>query len=278
MKKILVVFSGRHFAYDVLDQAAAVAVEDNSLLVGLFLRPPAPSETVYPFINDLALTDTSLYSPAAAAAEEEAIKTKISFFKDSCNAKAIRHLVHNEGGTTVNDLINETAFADLIIISANTDLYGNVSSLLTPSLREFLADSHCPVLVVHEKARPIEHAVLTYDGSVSSMHAIKMFSYLFPHMRNAQIYLVTVNEGLTEGLMHDTSVTNWLDMHFTHLVKNVLTGEIKDTLANYLINKQDNTVIVMGAYGRSAVSRLFRQSLANYIISKTNAPLFITHE
>lgn len=38
------------------------------------------------------------------------------------------------------------------------------------------------------------------------------------------------------------------------------------------------TVVVMGAYGGNAVSRLFHKSLANIVIEETNAALFIMHE
>ncbi|MBS1605494.1 MAG: universal stress protein [Bacteroidetes bacterium] len=47
---------------------------------------------------------------------------------------------------------------------------------------------------------------------------------------------------------------------------------------NQLLYRQTITIVVMGAYGRTAVSRLFRQSLSNTILQKTNASLFVTHE
>jgi nucleotide-binding universal stress UspA family protein len=34
----------------------------------------------------------------------------------------------------------------------------------------------------------------------------------------------------------------------------------------------------MGAFGRSTLSRFFKDSLANIIVEQTNAPLFITHD
>lgn len=42
-------------------------------------------------------------------------------------------------------------------------------------------------------------------------------------------------------------------------------------------NDQEASV-VMGAYRRNAISRLFHRSLANIVIEQTNAFLFIMHE
>lgn len=278
MKKILVVFNGAKFAYHVLEQAIAIARQDNSLLVGIFLRPPTSSETIYPFINDLALTGSSYYLQDASVEDAAIIKTNITIFRDTCSGTDVNHSIHLDKGTPVNELLKESVFADLIVIDAMADLYTNIPGLLTPSLRELLADSHCPVLVVHEKAQPVEKAILTYDGSPSSMHAIKMYSYLFPHLRKAPTRLVTVTESKEPALPNAANATNWLKVHFTGLVIDVLNGDTKSALKNYLEDKQANALIVMGAYGRNAVSRLLRQSLANYILSHTTMPLFITHE
>jgi len=53
---------------------------------------------------------------------------------------------------------------------------------------------------------------------------------------------------------------------------------MKDVLADFANKFSDGPMIVMGAYGRSALSRILRQSLANSILEKTKAFLFITHE
>ena len=278
MKKILVVFNGAQFPYHVLEQAITMAVGDNSLLVGVFLRPPLPSETVYPFLNDLALTGSGYYVRDATSDEAAIIKTNITLFKDTCNTNNVNHTVHLDKGTPTPELLKESMFADLVVIDAKADLYDVSSILLSSSLREFLADSHCPVLVVHEKAQLLEKVVLAYDGSVSSIHAIKMFSYLFPHLRNLPTYLVSATEGSVDDVPHSANINALLGLHFTNVHTVVLQGDAKVALSTYLAADNFNGIAVMGAYGRNAVSRLLKQSLANHIISQTKVPLFITHQ
>jgi nucleotide-binding universal stress UspA family protein len=58
----------------------------------------------------------------------------------------------------------------------------------------------------------------------------------------------------------------------------VLTGDAETKLLDYLKLSGDNAVVVMGAYGRSALSRMFHQSLSNRIIQEVNIPVFITHQ
>jgi hypothetical protein len=90
--------------------------------------------------------------------------------------------------------------------------------------------------------------------------------------------LVSVTDGHGAELQQSATVTNWLNTHFTSLAIDVLKGDTKEAFKHCLDNAHPGSVIVMGAYGRSAVSRFFRQSFSNYIISQTNMPLFITHE
>ena len=277
MKKILVVFSGPKFLFHVLEQAVSLAKQDGSLLVGVFLRPPTPSEIIYPFINEASLVSNAFYLEEAGSDDVALIKAQVALFSEACHANKVRFATHSEGGTPVHELLKESVFADLIVIDAKADLYGATPSLLTTSLREFLADSHCPVLVVHEKAQPVENTILTYDGSASSMHAIKMYSYLFASLLHKPAYLVCVDEGHHSDLPNAAKINSWLGQHFTNLQTDVLTGDTKNVLSAYINKHEHNSIVVMGAYGRSAVSRMFRQSLANYIISQTTIPLFITH-
>jgi hypothetical protein len=43
------------------------------------------------------------------------------------------------------------------------------------------------------------------------------------------------------------------------------------------LEKKQNTLVVLGAYRRSMVSRWFKASMADLLIKKTQLPLFIAH-
>ena len=55
------------------------------------------------------------------------------------------------------------------------------------------------------------------------------------------------------------------------------SGAVADQLFGYLIEKK-NAIVVMGAYGRSMLSRFFKPSQARLIIRTINLPIFIAHQ
>jgi nucleotide-binding universal stress UspA family protein len=53
---------------------------------------------------------------------------------------------------------------------------------------------------------------------------------------------------------------------------------LQKELVSFVRKNDQQTIVVMGAYGRNAVSRLFHRSLSNVVIEETNALVFIMHE
>jgi nucleotide-binding universal stress UspA family protein len=73
-------------------------------------------------------------------------------------------------------------------------------------------------------------------------------------------------------------LNDWLPQHFPVLQKQILQGNLQKELVSFIRKNDEQAVVVMGAYGRNAVSRLFHRSLSNIVIEETNALLFIMHE
>jgi hypothetical protein len=180
---------------------------------------------------------------------------------------------------SVPDIVKHSAYADLILADALINFAYFLHAPLNVSVKELLADAHCPVLLLREGKIPPDRIILFYDGSYSSIYAIKCFSYLFPGLRHLPTYIVnaTPHEG-NDGLENYHYLKDWLPLHFDDFTIEVLSGKVPDILTAYVSKLPGSNIVVMGAYGRTALSRLFRQSLANSILEKTDASLFATHE
>ena len=142
----------------------------------------------------------------------------------------------------------------------------------------FLSDSNCPVLIVPHHYSFFDQIVLCYDGSPSSVYAIKMFSYLFPEFGDLKTTVVTVNEQSSNHLKEGWNFKDLIRVHFKNSGYEVLKGHAEQELIDYLKKSGENSIVVMGAYGRNALSRLFHQSLSNRVIQEVNMPVFITHQ
>jgi nucleotide-binding universal stress UspA family protein len=79
-------------------------------------------------------------------------------------------------------------------------------------------------------------------------------------------------------MRYQNYLSDWLPQHFSRLQQQILHGNLHRELVRFIRKGEDSTLVIMGAYGRNAVSRLFHRSLANVVIEETNACLFIMHE
>jgi nucleotide-binding universal stress UspA family protein len=272
MKKLLVVFGGTSYSSSLAEFAMRLAKTSRSLVHGLFVCPSMIPVVQYPFPGDLPLagadwvvTDDQIYQ------NQKLIEANIQVLKDSCAEENVACVINPDIDITLDELIEHSAFADLIVCQANEDFGAS-------SIRELLADTHCPVLLVPRQPDLPTRAVLCYDESFSSMLAIKMYSYLFPEWQHLPSTLLTINPKGDDGLRYDDYLVDWLPQHFINLQKQILHGNLQKELVGFIRKSSEPAIVVMGAYGRSAMSRLFNQSLSNVVIEETNTCVFIMHE
>jgi hypothetical protein len=203
----------------------------------------------------------------------------MKLFNERCNAENIKHKTHLYDGVNIVDfLVKESVFADLLIMDEHMSFTHTTSDQLSNFIVDLLEDSNCPVLIVPHKYLPVDNIFLCYDGSPSSVHAIKMYSYLFPSWREKITSLVSFNETSTNHLKHSENIKDLLHQHFPNLIIDVENSYHSEAIIlDFFKENCNNGFIVMGAYKRSPFSRIFKKSLANTFIKKINAPIFIAH-
>jgi len=271
MKKLLVAFNATNYSNALAEFAIKIARQSNSVLHAVFLSPSFVPMT-YPFPNDLPMASAGLLSTVEMMEETKKLaEADIQLFKDDCAAHNVACTIDQSTNITLEDLIDHSAFTDLILCDAKEELGGI-------SVRDLLVDTHCPVLLVPQKVSSPTTAILCYDESFSSILAMKMYSYLFPEWRELPATVLSINPKGDNGLKHDDYLNDWLPQHFPVLQKQILQGNLQKELVSFIRKNDEHPIVVMGAYGRNAVSRLFHRSLSNIVIEETNALLFIMHE
>jgi hypothetical protein len=271
MKKILFLINGPFIRQQVINTAIAMAKSTSSFLHTYFLNSKFQLEDYnYPFPNDLSLTRNRLTGKTLAEENSELFENNISIFKDECENAKVDYVVDQATEVSLAHLIKQSAFSDLILTDGKTD--HNHYHLV-----DILVSAHCPVYLVSNEIETLENVILAYDGSYSSIKAIKMFSYIFPELQNLPHTLIHIASEKSEILPSEESLTLWTEKHFSNLETLILHGDPLKELVE-LVNLKSNSLIVLGAYGRSSISRLFHKSMANTVIAQTKSPLFISHE
>lgn len=275
--KILAVFDGTKYSEGASKYAIEIAKATNSMLVGIFIQDMRYLNFTYAYAWDQPFIDfTSIETTQKE--EREKIDLNIKLFHGACNAKGIKHKVHLDKGVPLQEVLRESAFADLIVVDSHTSFFSLGDSAPNPFLKDLLADSYCPVMIVPHHYTYFDNATICYDGSPSSVYATKMYSYLFPELNDMKTTVVSVNEKSGNHLKDGSNFKDLLHTRFINLEYEILHGNPEEELLKYLKEKAGNSIVVMGAYGRNAISRWLHQSISNRVITEVNAPVFIAHQ
>jgi nucleotide-binding universal stress UspA family protein len=277
MNKIIAAFDGLKYAAATRDYSIALVKISNAHLFGVFLDDPTyTSYKIYELVADEGVSEEKMNQLDAKDKTTRADAAKD--FEQHCQKAAIEYSIHHDHQVAIQDLKHESVYADLLLIGASETVTHYEEKMPTRFIRDLLADAQCPVLLLPDQFTPIEKVVLLYDGEPSSVHAIKMFSYLLPGLGDVDTRLVSVNPPESNLHLKDNKLMKeYMIQHFPEAQTSVFKGLPEIEIVEYLKTQPASTLVVLGAYRRGAVSRWFRESLADTIMKEVHLPLFIAH-
>ncbi|MBC9914835.1 hypothetical protein [Chitinophaga varians] len=266
MKKILLAVDDGHFPEGAFRFARKMHELEPITLCGVFL----------PELDLTAnLNYTSLFIPLTENYAAISIEQSVQTFREYCRQYNIHHLVHHDLQEYALKLLRkESLFSDLMLLSSEkfyADLLFGPGGFLGSALHQ----SACPLIAVPEDAVFPESLILTYDGSASSVYAIKSFAWLFPQLCSLKTTLLYSH---TDGAPPpDTGgIMELVQYHFP----NLSTGSINTIPERYFntwLSDIPHPMVVCGAYGRSLLSRVFRRSFVEDTLRAHQVPVFIAH-
>lgn len=278
MKKILVAIDGLKMNLKTVDFACHIGSLTKSKLTAVFLENlVAENKLLVKKGYDATYLSWGVNEgDPEHQAKMELIQKNIKIFIDYCANRKIKCDVLCETGTPAKEMIRQSRFADLLIADAEICFNEKYEGGPTGFEREILKEAECPVIIAPESFDRIDEIIFCYDGGRSAIYSIKQFDYIFPELRRAKIILIEVIEAGNADVAEIEKVKGWLCQRYDNIKVEILHGEAKDELYQYLIQR-DNAIFVMGAYGRSGVSRLFKRTAAEKVLKTTNLPVFIAH-
>lgn len=254
MKKLVLIANDFNIPEHAMQYALSIASHVGATLYGLF-------------VHSRSDIDFERNDPQAVPLVQE--DKTVAAFAARCKSANVPFEMATIREHHLDALVDQSAFSDLMICDAD-------SSPATYSISSFLANAQCPVLLINKSFRQIDNIVLTYEDKISGIYAIKHFSYLFSSYREVPAYFVSVVHENVSGLAYDDLIRQWLPLHYPNASIQILKGTIRDELPRF-INELSNPLVVMGAFGRTALSRFFQESLASVVLRTTDAPVFVAH-
>lgn len=278
MKKFIAAFDSLNFSDSTLNYAVYFSRHCNAHLVGVFLE----DFTRHSYsMSDITRHEGSSFETHVEEMDEqdqEARKNSISRFGEICSRSGVEYSIHRDRNLAMQELQHESIYADLLIIGSGESMSRYEEAAPTRFIRSLLNDVQCPVVLVPENYQPIDKFILLYDGEPSSVYAVRTFSYLFESVKNVETEIVCVKA--PEESLHvpdNRLIKEFVKRHYPKADYVVLKGFPEDEIVKYVLLEKKDPMIILGAYRRGHFSRLFRQSMADYLIQKIKVPLFIAH-
>lgn len=269
MKKIIAAVDAFNFTEQELKSYKYLADKARGELTILFLENIAGESIL------LSAEYEGLYVESIKAREEKAAVNKKRLL-NYCQDSGMNVTVRSLPGVPEIEVLEESRYADLLLIR-NTTSFNVLPDTNPPRfIRELLAEAQCPVMIIPDTLHYIQEIIFTYNGTFSSMFAIRQFTQIFDALSEIPVKVVYVVENGDKKIPKGKLLKEYLTHHYEEITFESLEGTPAGELMALTLDKA-NSVITFGAYGRSKTSRFFHRSDADSLLRTANIPIFITH-
>ena len=277
MERIVVLMQPNAIDRGLLDFACYLSNLTNSMLTTLFLHPveEGAADTALAGMPLAGQVSIPVHARRESAAHSGSVDAKKEFLS-LCENRGLRWMPEIIDVFALDEVLLESRFADLFVIGADLSWSNEAQPVPTTLVEDILRKSESPVIVAPLHFDGVEEIVFAYDGTASSVYAIKQFTHLFPQLQDQGVTFLEVSEDNTRTIEYKEKITDYLKMHFSSIGYKVLTGQPENKLYSYFLGKE-KVMVVMGAFGKKAVPSFFRHSTANLFLKTTSLPLFVAH-
>ena len=272
MNKVILLSDKEELSKAAFEFAVKLNEKSPILLTGVFLPPVDYWNSLLYYSYGMG-APVQYYVPEDFQGENKAITQ----FKELCQANGIEYRIHDKEYDDIRkELRIETRFADLLVFS-NEAFYQHLDEVVSNEyIDNTLHNAECPVVIVPAQYTEPENIILAYDGSASSVFAIRQFAQLFPDLAKKETILVYVDPDSEKDFPEKSHMEELVARHFPRLTLTKLDMEADKYFLTWL-SERKNALLVSGAQSRSGVSELFRKSFIRDVLKQHLMPVFIAH-
>lgn len=268
MREVLLRYPNYSLPKHVMDCALQLGKVQDVMLHGVFANSlTSMNRKTYPFPNEIDMLDTDFTKQIN---EEESCGLEASLVKvleDYCTSAGVQVKFWKINERHLDALTDSIELVDLTVLSEGTeaDMF---------SLKHFLTSARCPVVLFLPGYQKFEKTIFAYDDQHPGMHSFKMFSYVLPAFRHLTTVSVSVVPSNVVDIEYQEEVTSWFQHHNPQAGLEIIHFIVNETLPQF-IDRYSAAFVVMGAYGRSSLSLLFKKSMATVVMNQTPPTDFI---
>lgn len=176
-------------------------------------------------------------------------------------------------GDLLETLTEREAGTDLFIVGKRGEAADFASAHLGSNLERIVRSIHRPILVAARAFKPINKALIAFDGGPSILKAIDQICRL-PLLKGVHLHLVHVgNDGPDIHARLDRAVAQLTTGGHTAEARTV--QGVTETAISKLVEGEDMNLLVMGAYGHSRIRSLIIGSTTTELIRSCKVPVLL---
>ncbi len=200
-------------------------------------------------------------------------------FAARCGAEGVAHEEVKLVGAPFELIEEQVQSCDMILLARCSHFrFTTRDSDRDETFEKVSKKSPRPLVVVPGDECPPEGPVsVAYDGSLQSARALAAFQATGVGV-SGQVHIISVNSSLSEATRHAEQARKFLGYHQIQAVP-VALGVSGDP-AKVILEQVDRlgaTLLVMGAYGDSAMRELFMGSVTQTVLKESRVPVFCYH-
>jgi len=274
IKRILVALSGTSCTQSAIAHAVELAKENDAELSGVTVFDPDRLTDVGPVPMGGASAAHELAEHRLDSASKQ-IEESIGQFEKACGDAGITNRVLKETGDSAAKLLSAWRYHDLTVIGLRGLFEYGVLHDHGHLVLDVIGEGLRPLLAVNEEYRPINTAMVAYDGSPLAARAMKAFCMLsiWKPMQTT-VVCFEGQAGETDELLDDAAA--YLESHtFCATKKRV---EEKPRAAMLKTMEECNAdLLVMGAAKRTRLGRKLLGDTARFALENSTRPIFLHH-
>jgi len=197
----------------------------------------------------------------------DAAKTRIEGAGVTSVTGTLRH------GDLLDTLAEQATATDLIVLGKRGDAADFAKGHLGSNLERVVRASRSPILVAARAFKPIDKALIAFDGGVSALKAVDQLARS-PLLLGAAVQLVSVGAEQPEMRRKLDAAAAQLQAGGHHAESLVIPGSPETAIAG-LVEQDGFDLLVMGAYGHSRIRNLVIGSTTTELIRTCKVSLLL---
>lgn len=246
---ILVAISGQEHGWQALEQALAVAQHEGAHLHGLHVVP------------------------AKDQRDSEQVRSFEDTFIERCQEAEIAAEFAVEVGEPALRISERAQWVDLVVVGLAHPPGPQPLSRLGSGMSTLLRRSSRPILAVPESARPLDSALLAYDGSPKAEEALFVATYLAGKWEIPLVVVTVLERGRTTSRTL-ARAQRYLEQHGVEATCVKERDPVEEAI-RVTAEAHHSDLIIMGGYGLSPVFEVVLGSAVDHMLRTCCWPLLI---